>query len=89
MEKAEISNPGRRKQLDNRTIYASRSMPVTIGEPLLSDLGGARLVKGNQKQYGLIMPGAYRAPEVLLDMDWDSKVDVWAFGQTVCPSPSS
>ncbi|RDL32424.1 Uncharacterized protein BP5553_08880 [Venustampulla echinocandica] len=26
------------------------------------------------------MPGIYRAPEVILGMDWDSKVDIWAIG---------
>ena len=29
------------------------------------------------------MPGIYRAPEVILDMEWDSKVDIWAAGLTV------
>jgi hypothetical protein len=29
------------------------------------------------------MPGIYRAPEVILEMDWDSKVDIWAIGVMV------
>jgi hypothetical protein len=29
------------------------------------------------------MPRVYRAPEVMLGMNWDSKVDIWAVGQTV------
>ncbi len=29
------------------------------------------------------MPGIYRAPEVILGMDWDSKVDIWAIGVMV------
>ena len=29
------------------------------------------------------MPGIYRAPEIVLGMDWDSKVDIWAVGVMV------
>ncbi|OGM47401.1 protein kinase [Aspergillus bombycis] len=29
------------------------------------------------------MPGVYRAPEVILDMDWDCKVDIWSTGTTI------
>ncbi|KAE8134924.1 kinase-like protein [Aspergillus pseudotamarii] len=79
MEEDEISNPCPRKQLPDRTIYATRAMPLTSGEPILADLGEARLAEG--KQTGLIMPGVYRAPEVSLGMDWDSKVDIWGLGQ--------
>ncbi|KAB8270696.1 kinase-like protein [Aspergillus minisclerotigenes] len=79
MEEDEISNPCPRKQLPDRTIYATRAMPLTSGEPILADLGEARLAEG--KQTGLIMPGVYRAPEVLLGMDWDNKVDIWGLGQ--------
>ncbi|PIG69628.1 hypothetical protein AARAC_006630 [Aspergillus arachidicola] len=79
MEEDEISNPCPRKQLPDRTIYATRAMPLTSGEPILADLGEARLAEG--KQTGLIMPNVYRAPEVLLGMDWDNKVDIWDLGQ--------
>ncbi|TQB70632.1 hypothetical protein MPDQ_000250 [Monascus purpureus] len=79
MEEDEISNPSPRKVLTDRIIYATRAMPLTDGEPILADLGEARLAK--QKQTGLIMPSVYRAPEVLLGMEWDNKVDIWALGQ--------
>ncbi|GFF88416.1 kinase-like domain-containing protein [Aspergillus lentulus] len=82
MEEDELSNPAPRKCLEDRTIYATRAMPLTGGEPILADLGEARLAEGNQKQTGLIMPSVYRAPEVMLGMNWDSKVDIWAVGQT-------
>ena len=36
-----------------------------------------------EKQTGLIMPAVYRAPEVILGMDWDTKVDIWSLGQLV------
>lgn len=57
-------------------------MPLTGAEPTLSDFGEARL--GEEKQSGLIMPSVYRAPEVMLDMSSNNKVDIWAVGQTVC-----
>lgn len=81
MEEDEISNPAPRKQLCDRTIYATRAMPLTSGEPNLADLGEARFAK--EKQTGLIMPSVYRAPEVMLGMNWDNKVDIWALGQMV------
>jgi serine/threonine protein kinase len=30
------------------------------------------------------MPLPYRAPEVILDMEWDSKIDIWSLGVMVC-----
>lgn len=81
MEEDELTNPAPRKLLDDRTIYATRAMPLTSGEPILADLGEARLA--GESQTGLIMPDVYRAPEVMLGMDWDNKVDIWAIGQTV------
>ena len=39
------------------------------------------------------MPDIYRAPEVILDMDWDYKVDIWNVGMVVsylhCSSSST
>lgn len=56
-------------------------MLLTSGEPILADLGGVR--QAEEEQTGLIMPSIYRAPEVMLGMRWDNKVDMWALGQTV------
>lgn len=56
-------------------------MPVSAGLPVLSDLGEAR--DGSHKHSGDIMPGIYRAPEVILNMDWDEKVDIWSIGVMV------
>ncbi|RJE24407.1 STYKc [Aspergillus sclerotialis] len=79
MEEDEVANPAPRKQLSDHTIYATRAMPLTSGEPLLADIGEARIAE--EKQTGRIMPGVYRAPEVMMGMDWDNKVDIWALGQ--------
>lgn len=59
-------------------------MPSCAGLPILSDLGEARI--GNGKHKGDIMPGIYRAPEVILDMDWGSSVDIWSIGTMVSPN---
>lgn len=32
---------------------------------------------------GDVMPDIYRAPEVILGMDWDSKIDIWCVGLMV------
>ncbi|KAH9205027.1 CMGC/CLK protein kinase [Leptodontidium sp. 2 PMI_412] len=78
IEKSELEQPIARKVLNDRTIYKSRSMPLSTCPPVLCDLGEARV--GTQKHRGDIMPGIYRAAEVILGMDWDSKVDIWAIG---------
>jgi hypothetical protein len=81
IEKDELERPIARKVLSDRTIYNSRPMPLSTGPPVLCDLSEARV--GTQKHRGDIMPGIYRAPEVILGMDWDSKVDIWAIGVIV------
>ncbi|KAJ5223776.1 kinase domain-containing protein [Penicillium chermesinum] len=78
IEEDEMKRPIARKVLADRHIYYSRPMPVSTGLPVLSDLGEARA--GNHKHRGDIMPGIYRAPEVVLNMDWDCKVDIWSIG---------
>ncbi|KAL2869548.1 kinase-like domain-containing protein [Aspergillus lucknowensis] len=80
IEEDEISNKSPRKELPSRTIYTTHGMPITTGEPALSDLGEARIAdSGNQTS--LIMPSVYRALEMILGMEWNSKVDIWAVGQ--------
>ncbi|KAF3482010.1 CMGC/SRPK protein kinase [Arthroderma uncinatum] len=81
LEQDEIDHPVARKRIPGRTIYLSREMPITRGFPVLSDMGEARRVEA--KQRGIILPSIYRAPEVMLDMEWDNKVDIWALGQTI------
>ncbi|KAJ9253104.1 hypothetical protein DTO207G8_4405 [Paecilomyces variotii] len=80
MEEDEMKHPTARKILPDRHIYCSRQMPPSAGFPVLCDLDQARI--GCEKQHGDIMPGIYRAPEVILDMEWNEKVDIWAVGMT-------
>lgn len=80
-EQAEVEAPVPRKTLKDRTVYLSRPLPMSYGTPVLCDLGEARL--GIDQQRGDIMPDIYRAPEVILDMSWDYKVDIWNVGMVV------
>lgn len=63
----------------------SRPVPRTNGQLMLSDMGSARF--GQETFKGDIMPDVYRAPEVILGMEWSSKVDLWSVGVMVsfCP----
>lgn len=54
---------------------------MSYGTTVLCDLGEARL--GTDQQTGDIMPDIYRAPEVILNMSWDSKLDIWNVGMVV------
>ncbi|KAJ5355810.1 kinase-like domain-containing protein [Penicillium concentricum] len=76
----EISNPSRRKIVGNRVIYLSRKLKKTKqhGRPILCDFGHTRF--GSARYSGDIQPYIYRAPEVLLRMPWDQKVDIWNIG---------
>ncbi|PYI02369.1 kinase-like protein [Aspergillus sclerotiicarbonarius CBS 121057] len=79
-EKEEKSNPSPRKIVGDRVIYASRKLKKTKqhGRPTLCDFGQARF--GAQTYSGDIQPYIYRAPEVLLRMPWNEKVDIWNVG---------
>ncbi|QSS60263.1 protein kinase [Histoplasma capsulatum] len=45
------------------------------------DFGGARI--GERKHLGDVMSDFYRAPEVILGMEWDCKIDIWSIGVLV------
>ncbi|KAL2069702.1 hypothetical protein VTL71DRAFT_14381 [Oculimacula yallundae] len=75
IERVEIEHPSHRKILHDRVIYMSHTMPITGGLPVICDFGSARI---GAIHSGDVMPGQYRAPEVVMDMEWDSKIDIWA-----------
>ncbi|EEQ31592.1 hypothetical protein McanMca71_006105 [Microsporum canis] len=82
-ESQENENPTPRKDVDKYTVYRSRPFYPkkgwgAWGLPLLSDFGDARI--GDGEHEGLIQPGPYRAPEVMLGMKWTEKVDIWNVG---------
>ncbi|KAL2757273.1 hypothetical protein ACRALDRAFT_2039739 [Sodiomyces alcalophilus JCM 7366] len=77
---AEIKNPSSRKELADRTIHLSYTMSITHGAPLICDFGAARLGEPGQKHSGDVMPGVYRAPEMIIGAEWDTKIDIWFVG---------
>ncbi|PGG98713.1 CMGC/SRPK protein kinase [Polytolypa hystricis UAMH7299] len=80
-EDAEFSQPAPRKMLADRTIYATRRClqqmdcpsSVTLEKP------GFLMRPGED-----IMPNVYKAPEVILQMSWDCKVDIWNVAMVSC-----
>ena len=81
LEKDELEKPCPRKIDGERVIYTSRplvppSPQYAYGRPILADLGNAR-IDGGPPYTGDIQPYQYRAPEVILMMPWDEKVDIW------------
>ena len=75
-EEMEMNSPTPRKVLDDgRVIHTSQIIVPGNGLPLLSDLGECRFM--DRTNNADIMPNSYRAPEVILKMDWDLKVDIW------------
>ena len=83
-EKGELTSPGARKIEGDRVIYTSKPLvpPVyNYGRPVLCDFGEARF--GEFDNMADIQPYQYRAPEVILDIPWDEKVDIWSVGVMV------
>ncbi|RMZ24971.1 hypothetical protein D0859_10986, partial [Hortaea werneckii] len=77
VEEAELAEPSPRKVLADRTIHLSYTMPNYIQT---TDFGHARLGDPGQKHSGDVMPGVFRAPEVIAGMEWDSQIDIWSVG---------
>ncbi|KAK2752873.1 hypothetical protein FQN54_008026 [Arachnomyces sp. PD_36] len=76
-EKMEVEHPSPRKVLeDGGIIHTTQQLPVSNGLPLICDFGEARF--GDEEQSEDIMPNVYRAPEVVLKLNWDYKVDIWS-----------
>ncbi|CEJ60619.1 hypothetical protein PMG11_09188 [Penicillium brasilianum] len=78
-EETEISNPSPRKVVEDRVIYESRRLgiPRKHGRPVLSDFGEARFGSESGTYDDDVQPYMYRAPEVLLRMSWNEKIDIW------------
>ncbi|MCJ1473818.1 hypothetical protein MMC13_002469 [Lambiella insularis] len=79
-EKAELEDPSPRKIDGDRVIYKTRKFryPKVFGNPVLCDFGYARY--GNVDNDDDIQPAIYRAPEVILTINWSYSVDIWNVG---------
>lgn len=78
-EKEELENPSPRKEVNGRFIYASRELkiPKDYAPPVLCDFGSAVSRKENTS---VVQPALYRAPEVILGIPWNHKIDIWNTG---------
>ncbi|KAK8143709.1 hypothetical protein G3M48_006846 [Beauveria asiatica] len=85
IEDLELANPTPRKVLPDRSIYLSYELGITHGPAVITDFGAARLgdPENDEKHSGDVMPGIYRAPEIIMGADWDSKIDIWSLGVMV------
>lgn len=81
IEEDEISEPSARKVYEGGATFLTRQLYTEIGNPKLIDLGEARF--GQDAYTEQVMPDLYRAPEVILGLPWDEKIDIWALGLTV------
>jgi len=81
-EKQELEQPSPMKEVDGGVIYLSREMgiPKAFGAPVLCDFGSAVPLDDGSEHREDIQPNFYRSPEVILDMPWTYKVDVWNVG---------
>lgn len=84
-EAAEAESPSAKVIRPDRTIYASRKLglPKIFGPPILCDFGVACF--GDEVNNENIQPEVYRAPEVILGMNWSYPVDIWNVGVMVYP----
>ncbi|KKZ60343.1 hypothetical protein EMCG_04901 [[Emmonsia] crescens] len=83
-ENAEFTQPTPRKIIsEEHIIYTSRRMSLSKALPLLCDFGETRLFSEAGTPGEDIMPNVYKAPEVIMHMEWDYKVDVWNVAMVV------
>jgi serine/threonine protein kinase len=61
----------------------SRPLPVPddVGKWVLCDFGQAEF--GKEEYVRTAMPDQFRAPEILLGISWNNKIDIWAIGMLV------
>ena len=81
-EKQELEQPSPMREVDGSTVYLSRKMgiPRTFGAPVLCDFGSAVPLDDGLEHREDIQPNFYRSPEVILDIPWTYKVDIWNVG---------
>jgi hypothetical protein len=71
MEQTELEHPSARKILPGRIIYRSQRTPITGDSLVVCDFGAAKMGEVGEKYTGDAMPGFYRAPEIIMAMEWN------------------
>ena len=82
-EREELIRSCPRKVDEDQVIYTSKPLVPRLysyGVPVLGDFGEARF--GQYNRLG-IQPFQYQAPEVILEIHWDEKMDIWNVGVMV------
>ena len=80
--KEEWSSPTPYKIRGDYELHFSASFGLPDdGLPIISDFGDAQF--GDPPFCEDVMPDLYRAPEIILRIAWDEKIDIWAFGLMV------
>lgn len=76
----EWGEPMPRKTANDHVVHTSTplDMPDDPGPPVIIDFGDAQFGPG--PFIGEVMPDLYRAPEIILAIPWDEKIDIWALG---------
>lgn len=78
----EWSSPTPYKVCGHNPLYFSAVFELPDGgNPIISDFGDAQF--GEPPFRGEVMPDLYRAPEIILGIAWDEKIDIWSFGLMV------
>ena len=82
-EHDEMEQPSLRKVDGERTVYATHEfeIPENPTHAVLCDFGDARF--GDNTYLGDVMPDLFRAPEIILGIPWNEKVDIWSVGLMV------
>ncbi len=85
-EELETSSPSPRTITRDRVIYSLRDLGIlrVHSSPILSDFGDARFCTSVGKQWEDVQPLVYRAPEVILRIPFNEKIDIWNIGVLVC-----
>jgi hypothetical protein len=85
-EEEEWAEPSLRKIDGDRIIYATRQVgvPDNPSHAVLCDFGDAQF--GEEMYIGEVMPDLYRAPEIVLGIPWNEKIDIRSVGLMVSES---
>jgi serine/threonine-protein kinase SRPK3 len=79
------SSPGPCKIHGEPEIYLSADLglPDPVGVPIISDFGDSHF---GDPPFFNVMLDLYRAPEIVLAIPWDEKIEIWGFGLMVSSS---